>query len=109
LLELGTKAPRLGVVLSMTQRDARIRFREGETSLPLGQVVPITPATRMWGTRQGEKFTHFQSLEYGRDEEFGRFQRKVCDLQEKMGEIEGVGKASKGESLHLTMAVLKVT
>ena len=52
LVELGSKPPQLGVVLSMTQRDATIRFREGDTSLALGQCVPITPSNRMLGSRQ---------------------------------------------------------
>ena len=106
LLELGGKPPQLGVVLSMTQRDVRVRLRQGETSLALGQCVPITPADRMWGTRQGETFTHFISLEYKQDETFKNFQKKVTDLQEKMAEIEGIGKTSKPESLHLTIATL---
>ena len=85
------------------------RFREGETSLALGQCVPITPSDRMWGTRQGETFTHFLSLEYKKDETFKGFQRKVADLQEKVSEVVGVGKPSKPDSLHLTIATLKVT
>ena len=71
----------------MTQRDVRVRLRQGETSLALGQCVPITPGDRMWGTRQGETFTHFISLEYKQDETFKNFQKKVADLQEKMAEI----------------------
>jgi 2'-5' RNA ligase len=63
----------------------------------------------MWGTRQGETFTHFLSLEYKKDETFKLFQRKVADLQEKVSEVAGVGKPSKPESLHLTIATLKVT
>jgi hypothetical protein len=89
-LELGGKPPQLGVVLSMTQRDVRVRLRQGETSLALGQCVPITPTDRM----------------YKQDETFKNFQKKVADLQEKMAEIEGIGKPSKPESLHLTIATL---
>ena len=106
VLELAGKAPQLGVVLSMTQRDVRVRLRQGETSLALGQCIPITPSDNMWGTRQGESFTHFISLEFKQDETFKIFQKKVIELQEKMSEIDGVGKPSKPESLHLTMATL---
>ena len=72
----------------------------------LGQCIPITPSDNMWGTRQGESFTHFISLEFKQDETFKIFQKKVIELQEKMSEIDGVGKPSKPESLHLTMATL---
>ena len=91
----------------MNQRDIRVRKQNGgEASLALGQCIPITPSDNMWGTRQGESFTHFISMEFKQDETFKAFQKKVLELQERMSEVDGVGKPSKPESLHLTMATL---
>ena len=107
VLDLAGQAPQLGVVLSVNQRDIRVRKQNGgEVSLALGQCIPITPSDNMLGTRQGESFTHFISMEFKQDETFKAFQKKVLELQERMSEVDGVGKPSKPESLHLTMATL---
>ena len=91
LLELSGQTPQLGVVLSMNQRDIRVRKQNGgEASLALGQCIPITPSDNMWGTRQGESFTHFISMEFKQDETFKAFQKKVLELQERMSEVDGV-------------------
>jgi 2'-5' RNA ligase len=107
MLDLAGQTPQLGVVLSVSQRDIRVRKQNGgEVSLALGQCIPITPSGNMLGTRQGESFTHFISMEFQQDEIFKAFQKKVIELQERMGEMDGIGKAAKPESLHLTMATL---
>ena len=110
LTELGAKPPCLGVVLSTTQRDAQIRFRRGVRTVPLGQCVPVARADNMaFGSREGETFSHFLSLEFDNEsEDFQQFREKVKDLQGKLGEVQGMGKPCKGESLHLTLAVLHV-
>jgi 2'-5' RNA ligase len=110
VLDLAGQAPQLGVVLTMTKRDATVRKQHGGVvSLALGQCIPITPAGDMMGSREGENFTHFVSLEFKQDELFRNFQRKIMELQVKMSEMDGVGKPQKSESLHLTIATLCVS
>ena len=62
------------------------------------------------GSRQGESFSHFLSLELDNSSnEYQQFERKVKNLQENLGDVQGIGKAAKMESLHITLAVVHVT
>ena len=64
----------------------------------------------MRDTREGETFSHFLSLELDNaSDDYQQFKGKVKDLQEKLGEVQGMGKPAKTESLHITLAVIHVT
>lgn len=59
-------------------------------------------------SREGEEFTHFISMEIKMDDNLVAFQKDLRDLQSKMKEFTGIGKASKSDSLHITIATIKV-
>ena len=83
LTELGGKPPCLGVVMRTTQRDAQIRFRRGIRTVPLGQCTLVARAGNMaLGSREGETFSHFLSLEFDNEsEDYQQFKEKVRELQ----------------------------
>ena len=51
-------------------------------------------------------FTHLLSLDFSHDTMLNRFENNFKKLQESMSQIEGMGKAAKSSSLHLTIATL---
>ena len=59
-------------------------------------------------SREGEIFTHFLSMEIRVDEHLNTFQKTLKDLQGRLKEVSGVGKPSKPDALHITMATIKV-
>ena len=73
----------------------------------MGQCAPITPGISMV-SREGETFTHFLSMEIKADEHLNAFQKDLKDLQSRMKEVSGIGKPSKPDSLHITMATIRV-
>ena len=108
LLDLEGQTPQLGVAMAVSQRDVRVRKKNGsEVTLAIGQCVPITPGISM-ASREGETFTHFLSMEIRADEHLNAFQKNLKDLQSRMKEVSGVGKPSKPDSLHITMATIRV-
>ena len=108
LLDLEGRTPQLGVAVAVSQRDVRVRKKNGnEVTLAIGQCIPITPGARMV-SREGEVFTHFLSMEIRIDEHLYAFQKTLKDLQGRLKEVSGVGKPSKPEALHITMATIKV-
>jgi 2'-5' RNA ligase len=111
MTELGGKPPCLGVVVGTTQRDAQIRFKRGTRTVPLGQCVPIASSGNMSsGTRIGETFSHFISVEFDRQSlDFQMFTTKVKGMQDLLGDVAEIGKPVKQESLHITLAVLHMT
>jgi 2'-5' RNA ligase len=111
MTELGGKPPCLGVVVGTTQRDAQIRFKRGTRTVPLGQCVPIASSGNMSsGTRIGETFSHFLSVEFDRQSlDFQMFTTKVKGMQDLLGDVAEIGKPVKQESLHITLAVLHMT
>ena len=108
LLDLEGRAPQLGVAVAVSQRDVRVRKKNGnEVTLAIGQCIPVTPGVSM-ASREGESFTHFLSMEIRVDEHLSTFQKTLKDLQGRLKEVSGVGKPSKPEALHITMATIKV-
>jgi hypothetical protein len=108
MTELGGKPPCLGVVVATTQRDAQVRFKRGTRTVPLGQCVPIARGDNMAsGTRLGESFSHFISVEFDRQSlDYQMFTTKVKGMQDLLGDVAEIGKPVKPESLHITLAVL---
>jgi 2'-5' RNA ligase len=110
MTELGGKPPCLGVVVATTQRDAQVRFKRGTRTVPLGQCTPIARGENMAsGTRVGESFSHFISVEFdSQSMDYQMFKVKVKGMQDLLGDVAGIGKPVKPESLHITLAVLHV-
>ena len=96
--------------MGTTQRDAQIRFKRGTRTVPLGQCVPIARSDNMTsGTRLGESFSHFISVEFdSQSVDYQMFKVKVKGMQDLLGDVAGIGKPVKPESLHITLAVLHV-
>jgi 2'-5' RNA ligase len=111
MTELGGNPPCLGVVVGTTQRDAQVRFKRGTRTVPLGQCVPIASSDNMAsGTRIGERFSHFLSVEFDRQSlDFQKFTTKVKGMQDLWGDVPEIGKPVKQESLHITLAVMHMT
>ena len=61
------------------------------------------------GTRIGESFSHFISVEFdNKSMDYQMFKVKVKGMQDLLGDVAGIGKPVKPESLHITLAVLHV-
>ena len=108
MAELGGRPPCLGVIVGTTQRDAQVRFKRGTRTVPLGQCVPIAGSDNMTsGSRMGESFTHFLSVEFDHhSKDYHTFTTKVKAMQELLGDVPEVGKPVKSKALHLTIGVL---
>ena len=59
------------------------------------------------GSRLGETFSHFFSAEFDNESEVHlKFRTKLKGLQNLLMDIPGIGKAVKGDALHITLGVL---
>ena len=109
MLSVDSKGPQLGVVISASERDVTVRHRSGkETSLPMGQCVPVTHGDNTMNNRVSEPMSHFISLEIRRDKLMEAFVERLQELQQDLSLVPNIGKPVKTASLHITMATLNI-
>ena len=97
------------MVISASERDVTVRHRSGkETSLPMGQCVPVTHRDNTMNNRVSEPMSHFISLEIRRDKLMEAFVERLQELQQDLSLVPNIGKPVKTASLHITMATLNI-
>ena len=102
------KRQQFGVVISLEQRNVRVRMQSGqEIHTALGQCIPVTPTSNTMNKgRTDAEFNDFLSLKFGCDTMLNRFENNIKKLQESMTQIDGMGKPSKLSSLYMTVATV---
>ena len=97
--------PQLGIITGLQGSECVVKLRGRSEELHTTLAV-CTPVTMDSGgeSRIGKAGTHFMSIEVRGIQIIS----KIKTLQKELSNIEGIGKACKEETLHVTMAVLSV-
>ena len=68
--------------------------------MPLGQCMPVARGENMAsGSRIGETFSHFVSVEFDKgSEDYQKFRIKVKGMQDLLVDVPGIGKAVKPDA-----------
>ena len=94
--------PELGVLVHIDRGECSVKLKNFTLLTTLAALTPITlmgkESTKM------DPISHFLSVEVSGVET----KKRLEEMQEQMGQVAGIGKATKGKSLHLTLGVLKV-